>query len=284
MELKKFAPMGSALCFPVEAFIFWALTVSVIRKYYGYTLKQACSMVFVYGDDIITTAEVYGEVMQQLPQLGLMFNVAKCCTAGFFRESCGCEAYEGFDVTPVRLRTVYVSELTYEPSDLLGFVAFHNAMYLRGYYRMCDYLAKYLEETWGFIPRTYPNTGTIVGWTNHSVVTYDVERETAIHGRTVDAEYAVATLCSWNASRHSSIETHPGAFRIHKKVRKHFPAGLCVNVWTVISKPEITPYDGYAEMLRRTCCGNWLTGPRYSPRRGAGLYRRWMPWTKVRGI
>jgi len=284
MYLNKYAPMGSALCFPVEAFIFWALAVSVIMRTYGYSLKQAARIVFVYGDDIITTSEVYEVVMQQMLPFGLLFNTAKCCTAGFFRESCGCEAFHGLEVTPTRLRAVYVSELTYNPDVLMGFVAFHNAMYLKGYYRMCKYVADYLDRTWGSLPRVYPNDGMVIGWSRDSAVTYDIESERGVHGRTMDCEYSVAALCTLNALNLTKTSTLDKDFRVFPPgKRKFLPWRWYRRVWIVISKKDETTFAGYPEMLRRTCCGNWLTGPMYTPRRGAGLYRRWKLWTEVRG-
>jgi hypothetical protein len=154
--LKKFAPMGSAVCFPVEALIFWALSTAAImwhkHKYGAHFLgsqlrdwKHFRSMgVYVYGDDIIVHSEDHAIVRQYLPLFGLQFNEAKCCTGGFFRESCGVDAYKGIIVTPLRLRPVWSSRLI--GTEYLSYVAFHNAAEARGFYNLCDYLQDHIQS------------------------------------------------------------------------------------------------------------------------------------------
>jgi len=105
VPLRKFAPMGSALCFPVEALVFWALAVGVLIHHVGYSRERAIQLVKVYGDDIICCLEDYEALIQYFPTVGLMFNSAKCCTSGLFRESCGLDVFNGVDVTPIKIRT-----------------------------------------------------------------------------------------------------------------------------------------------------------------------------------
>lgn len=92
--LRKYAGMGSALCFPVEALVFYAL------------LKGNGIEAYVYGDDIIIRKEMLSLAKSILTDSGLMVNERKTFAVGKFRESCGCDAYDGRDITPVRLRTV----------------------------------------------------------------------------------------------------------------------------------------------------------------------------------
>jgi hypothetical protein len=51
--LRKFAPMGSALCFPIESLVHWALCVSTLNVCSKIGLKEACKAVYVFGDDIV---------------------------------------------------------------------------------------------------------------------------------------------------------------------------------------------------------------------------------------
>lgn len=152
VQMRKFAPMGSAVCFPVEALCFWAISVGslIIRSltaingsgtsecphaidpallgktvrfildqsdrrivYFdgrGYTVNlvrfYAEHPVYVYGDDLICRTADHRTVVNALEGVHLKVNPEKCCTHGFFRESCGVDAFFGIDVTPVRLRTV----------------------------------------------------------------------------------------------------------------------------------------------------------------------------------
>jgi hypothetical protein len=140
IEMKKFAPMGSALCFPVEAFVFYALSVAVLRIYARMSWRQARESVYVYGDDLIIRAEVYKHVLQHLPRFGLLFNDGKCCTDGFFRESCGCDAYKGVDVTPIKIRSVWSRRGRIDPGVLASYVSYSNSLYLAGHYEASQFI------------------------------------------------------------------------------------------------------------------------------------------------
>jgi len=103
IPLKKYAPMGSALCFPVESIIFYALSVAAIWEDCG-QLDVARRCVYVYGDDIIVPSKYKHIVARALSTHGLQVNEKKSFWAGRFRESCGMDAWHGHEVTPVRIR------------------------------------------------------------------------------------------------------------------------------------------------------------------------------------
>jgi hypothetical protein len=168
VHLKKFAPMGSNLCFPIESVVFYALAVASIicadRKTNSVRsararAQRARAAVYVYGDDIIVRQQDYLPVLQQLPTVGLLFNESKCCTAGFFRESCGCDAYKGVDVTPLRIKKVYDDHRTVNAKVLVSYVAMSNAAYLRGYQRVANHLASLVECKIGPLPVTNQQKG-----------------------------------------------------------------------------------------------------------------------------
>jgi hypothetical protein len=102
VELNKFAPMGSACCFPVEALVFWACAEAARRM--SWLKGKEALVTYVYGDDIITSTALVPWVVASLELIGLKVNVNKCYARGPFRESCGGDYYLGRDVTPVRLR------------------------------------------------------------------------------------------------------------------------------------------------------------------------------------
>jgi hypothetical protein len=98
LKFNKFAPMGSACCFPVEALVFWACAQATLQR------DGFCGRVFVYGDDIIVESAFAQSVIEGLERVGLMVNRSKSFTSGPFRESCGGEYHYGYDVTPVKVR------------------------------------------------------------------------------------------------------------------------------------------------------------------------------------
>lgn len=138
IPLNKFAPMGSSLCFPVESLVFWSLSVATVQHIHPHLdVYQASKRVFVYGDDIIVRCEDHAAVLRTLPLFHLMFSEGKCCTAGFFRESCGCDAYKGVDVTPLRIKCVWNRR---SGKSLIQHVALHNAACDKGMFHLADLL------------------------------------------------------------------------------------------------------------------------------------------------
>jgi hypothetical protein len=169
VHMKKFAPMGSNLCFPIEALVFMALGVGCLlhKQYasrplvakqhawrvYAQRMQRAASRLFVYGDDIIATREDYPLLLQYFPTVGLMFNTDKCCTKGSFRESCGVDAFKGEDVTPLRLKRVWMAgRMTQAPETLIAYVSFSNEAYHRGYHRVASLVSEAVERVYGSLP------------------------------------------------------------------------------------------------------------------------------------
>lgn len=157
VQMNKFAPMGSALCFPVEALCFWALSCAALMTYRHMTAWQAARRVWVYGDDIILHKEDYLVCMQLLESVGLMFNQTKCCTGAHFRESCGLDAYNGVIVTPLRIRRRWSSSLPIQTWS--SWVDYCNRFREAGYHET----ANLLEEKIQRIRRTSYTNGEPAG-------------------------------------------------------------------------------------------------------------------------
>jgi hypothetical protein len=169
--LEKFAPMGSCLCFPIQAVLFYALAVVAIRTVYGCSRREARESVYVFGDDIIVRKSYYNAVLQYLPTVGLVFNEAKCCTSGFFRESCGMDAYKGIDVTPLRLKKVWYHRRL-DASTLEAYVDHGNMAYARGLRRVAATVARWVLEAGYDLPTLPLNWGSrgYLAWYRHGSV------------------------------------------------------------------------------------------------------------------
>lgn len=126
LNYRKFAPMGSAVCFPVEAVVFYCLAVAALHQA-GMPLFLACRKTFVYGDDLIVPRGFYKELSDAFESVGLKFNSDKCCIHGKFRESCGMDAFAGEDVTPVRMKKVYPNKRNGQ-TVLVGIVKHANSL------------------------------------------------------------------------------------------------------------------------------------------------------------
>lgn len=166
IPLLKFAPMGSCLCFPVEALVFWALSVCSLMVHKQYKLSYASKRVWVYGDDIICHSEDYAVVMRCLPKFGLKFNLSKCCTGSFgFRESCGMDAYFGHSVTPLRMKSVWSRFKPDGASELTSFVEFGNNLERRGYTTVSSSIRQLVERRYGVLPvYSGDSSPAYIGW------------------------------------------------------------------------------------------------------------------------
>ena len=146
MPLSKFASMGSALCFPVEAMVFLttvflgieqALRVPLDRQ----TINTFAGRVRIYGDDILVPTDCVESVVDMLGNFGFRVNVAKSFWNGKFRESCGKEYYDGEDVSVVRVRQVPPTQRRHA-SRVVSHVSLRNQLYNAGYWGVCAELDK----------------------------------------------------------------------------------------------------------------------------------------------
>lgn len=114
VSLRKYAPMGSALCFPIETMVFAAICELVTRRWQHNCAEAGrfAGRFSVYGDDIICPTECAEDVIDVLRQLGFRVNAQKSFwkQKDWYRESCGGEYIDGIDVTPMRLSRNYKSE------------------------------------------------------------------------------------------------------------------------------------------------------------------------------
>jgi len=151
--LKKYAPMGSALCFPVESMIFWAVCVSAVMRSAAVPFNVARTRVYVFGDDIcVPTKDAYA-VIHALQCVGLTVNTEKCCMKSSFRESCGVDAWNGFDVTPQRIKKLP----GLRPSNGLGLVAwaaYAARFYRAGMHETSRYIRDQVRSVLGDVPIT----------------------------------------------------------------------------------------------------------------------------------
>lgn len=134
LRLRKFASMGSAVCFPIEALVFWALLVAST----GSSSAQELTT-YVFGDDILVRRSVAVHAMRVIQELTpLRFSREKCFVAGRFRESCGVDAYAGEVVTPLRWKHS-MSSCSLDKHDV---IRFGNESYKHGLWRLAATCAK----------------------------------------------------------------------------------------------------------------------------------------------
>jgi hypothetical protein len=168
ISLKKFASMGSALCFPVEAMYFYTVCVKALldHRELPYTRRNAYLVsrdIFVYGDDIIVPSEEAESVLHSLQKYNCKVNAAKSFWTGKFRESCGLDAYDGHEVTPVYIREA-PAENQQQVGSIVSWVATANLFESRGYSRTSSFMFAHVERLIGKLPlvsETSPLLGRI---------------------------------------------------------------------------------------------------------------------------
>lgn len=104
VSLESMATMGNGYCFPLQTVVF----ASIVRAVYfqlGIPLvdKDGCATYSVYGDDIIVDVTAYEYVLATLIDLEMVPNKKKSFGRLLFRESCGGDFYNGYNVRPVHV-------------------------------------------------------------------------------------------------------------------------------------------------------------------------------------
>ncbi len=171
IPLRKYASMGSALCFPLEALVFLTciflgisrqLSTPVTRE----LLEGFVGKVRVYGDDMIVPVEYVESVVLTLESYGFKVNQNKSFWTGKFRESCGGDYYDGHEVNPVRVRRV-LPEQRSDVDELISTVALRNNLYYQGYFETCSWLDTGIEALIKHFPRVLPGS-PILGRHDHA--------------------------------------------------------------------------------------------------------------------
>jgi hypothetical protein len=154
--LGKFASMGSALCFVVEAMYFYTICVEAVLSHRNLpvshrNIKIVSREIYVYGDDIIVPSANAESVLATLQKYNCKVNTRKTFVTGKFRESCGVDAYAGYPVTPVYLRQERPVDRR-QANQIVSWVATANLFYKKGYWRTADLMFNYIESVVGPLP------------------------------------------------------------------------------------------------------------------------------------
>lgn len=162
IPLNKYASMGSALCFPIEAMVFTTLCFLGIERTLQHRLsrrdlKSYHDKVRIYGDDMIVPTECAQSVIETLESYGLKVNRHKTFLRGKFRESCGKEYFDGTDVSVVKCRRTFPSSRT-DVEEIVSLVSFRNQIYGLGCHRTVEHLDSILVGVLKHFPHVGPDS------------------------------------------------------------------------------------------------------------------------------
>jgi hypothetical protein len=178
LRLAKFASMGSALTFPIEAMVFLTVVFVGIEKSLArpLTKRDIISLrrqVRVYGDDIIVPTVHAPSVISALEDFGLRVNTDKSFLKGKFRESCGKEYYAGDDVSVVKARRPLPTRQSADAAEIVSAVSLRNNLYEAGLWKTARRYDKVISRFLWRFPHVAP---TSAGLGKVSFLGYDTER------------------------------------------------------------------------------------------------------------
>jgi len=157
VKLHMFAPMGSAMCFPVESLVFWCVATAATYVQRGVTyeylsggatkfLRSNLAEVFVFGDDVLVRRESCKFVCECFEYAGFKPNYNKTFAEGFYRESCGVDAYLGERLDIARLQCPTLTSM----SEAYATIDLANRARVLGLSSLADYLEANVESYLGF--------------------------------------------------------------------------------------------------------------------------------------
>lgn len=155
-KLFKFAPMGSALCFPIESLIFAAIAKLSIQLSKEEALdrdnvtgiRNTNTYFTVYGDDIIIPKYAADKCLYLLRLFGFTPNEEKSYIDGPFKESCGGNYFCGHDITPIKFTPKFSRDfpLGVSPEAYTALCSYANLAHERGLYLFRLYCIRLLFE------------------------------------------------------------------------------------------------------------------------------------------
>ena len=156
IHLRKYASMGSALTFPVEATIFLMICIAAACDERGVfdrsgrpkslrAFDECRKDILVFGDDLIIPTDCVVKTKEYLEAFGLKVNAQKSFSQGGFRESCGCDYFRGVLVTPIYTRRD--APRSYRDSDkFVSWVHLSNRLYKAGLWLAASKVRDFIDK------------------------------------------------------------------------------------------------------------------------------------------
>jgi hypothetical protein len=152
---SKWSSMGNGYTFELESLLFWALCSSIDDD------------IAVYGDDLIVPTKSYESIVRLLEFCGFKVNTEKSFSTGLFRESCGQDAFNGVDVTPVYWKEVLDDQGTLTLVNQISLLATRLGS--------TEFRTPRLKKVWKELVYQLPKRFQQRGPTSISTVVHDVE-------------------------------------------------------------------------------------------------------------
>jgi len=161
VRLSQFSSMGNGFTFPLESLVFWSLGRAILERNQGGILS-------VYGDDIIISTELVGQLTEVLEVCGFTVNDRKSFVSGPFRESCGADYFRGFDIRP------YFQKQEISAMTLFSMYNFFYRRYERDF---CEEILSYIPIELRLYGPDHYGDGHLVSDTWNPLVTRRMRRD-----------------------------------------------------------------------------------------------------------
>jgi hypothetical protein len=168
VRMKKFSTMGSAVTFPVQSIVYALMAIACIHregKVSIASIRRASAQVQVFGDDIIVPKAGYHLLSEMLEYFQLKVNESKTYVSVNFRESCGVDAFQGHDVSPVYAKTLPDGRAT--PGVIASLVQTSNNYHCKGYWNIGAHFRNESGIKNSLIPIISPAGGSF-GYTSYT--------------------------------------------------------------------------------------------------------------------
>jgi hypothetical protein len=254
--LRKFASMGSALCFPVEAMYFYTICVMALLEAHNLPATprncfRVSRGVYVYGDDIVVPTTYATFVLSHLQKYHCKVNSKKTFLSGRFRESCGMDAYDGVSVTPTYIRQM-PPENKRDEKSIVSWVASSNAFYIRGYWRTALFMRKRIDSIVGPLPYV-SETSSALGYFSY-LGTQNLRKQI------------------WSFGDRQKRPGRHRDFRWSEKLQRHEIRALVPE--PVYRTDELVGYSALAKSLKNQDTVKY-------PVSGSEDWRRLLPWNRI---
>lgn len=129
-ELNMMSTMGNGFTFPMMTLTLLALVYAVQSKRLNKPMFIDYANTGVFGDDIIVPKEDYNAIVHVLADAGLMVNTDKSYNQGSFRESCGGDFANGYNITPFYVKSLRTDPQVYSAINQLSKWCCYHEIYL----------------------------------------------------------------------------------------------------------------------------------------------------------
>jgi len=133
-KLHMVSSMGNAFTFPLQTILFSSVVIGVYKALdleLVYPRGDDLGTFAVFGDDIVVRREAYDLVVNILGRLGFEVNREKSFNLGPFRESCGSDFWNGYNVRGVYCRSLKTKQDVYSLINRLNVWSSNHSIYLR---------------------------------------------------------------------------------------------------------------------------------------------------------